>query len=709
MNYYTVAGEAAIGNKAIKLATLAVTVLLMIVASAAAQLPAEDARASRLIDADHFELRIKVPETVGELESRREELRQKFLLTNGLWPMPAKCELNPVVFDEKQGDGFRVAKVYFESLPGYFVTGNLYRPASGDGPFPAVVCPHGHWTFGRLTNGETGSIPGRCIDLAKMGFVVVSIDMVGFNDNIQLPHDHNKSRAQMKADKQLPYEPRKFRGVFDFPRARLYGLSLGGLHVWNAIRAVDFLTSLPEVDDQRIGATGASGGASQTLFLMAADPRLKAAAPVNIIGAAKHPGCRCENAPGCWVDISTVEIAGIFAPRPLILLSATEDPWTNSFPTRELPIIKRYYELYGAADKVKNVHIEGGHNYNADSRAAVYQWFAEHLQSPKPAIKDVKSPIPGLAALGDLRVFPDKILPESAKRGLEVIDDWIAASEEKLESSMPKNRAQLDGFCAEFGANLRRLLQVEVPTQDQVIIQKLDSKNLGGITHETLVVGRAGAGERFSLELVNSSPNPKGTLVLARPEWRGGMFQPGGGGFKPALKNLVVRDYRIIRVGGFASGELMIPRKTWDTFSWPEAYNRSNQLEGIQDILTALVAVRKQWPDQPVILAGMGESGLLAAFAGAVFGRCEHVFVDLHRTDPGYDGELQELLPVGSIKRVGDFRTAMLMLMRGQVSLYNASPTFDGQWYRDQAARLGLAENIDFRLDEKLNWLNGQL
>lgn len=698
-----------VNSRTVVLTAFALAAVLTLAGRLPAQLPAEDARASRLIDADHFELRIKVPETVDELESRREELRQKFLLTNGLWPMPAKCELNPVVFDEKQGDGFRVAKVYFESLPGYYVTGNLYRPASGNGPFPAIICPHGHWSFGRLTNGETGSIPGRCIDLAKMGFVVISIDMVGYNDNIQLPHDHNKNRSQMKAGKPLPYEHKKFRGVFDFPKARLYGLSLAGLHAWNAIRAVDFLISLPEVDPERIGATGASGGASQTLFLMAAEPRLKAAAPVNIIGAKKHPGCRCENAPGCWVDISTVEIAGIFAPKPLILLSATEDPWTNSFPTRELPIIKRYYELYGAADKVSNVHIEAGHNYNAASRAAVYQWFAEHLKSAKPAIKDVRSPVAGLAALGDLRVFPDKMLPEQAKRGLEVIDEWIAASEQKLESSLPKNRAQLDGFCTEFGENLRRLLQVEIPAQDEVAIQKLESKVLGGITHEKMAVGRIGKGERFSLELVNSSPNPKGTLVLARPEWRGGMFQPGDGGFKPALKNLAMRDYRIIRVGGFASGELMIPRKTWDTFSWPEAYNRSNQLEGIQDILTALVAVRKQWPDEPVILAGMGESGLLAAFAGAVFGGCEQVFIDLHRSDPGYDGELLELLPVGSIKRVGDFRTAMLMLMRNQVSLFNASPTFDGQWYKDQAARLGLAGNIDFRLDETLNWLNEQL
>lgn len=688
---------------------LAACAVMAFASGAAAQLPGADMRAGRLIDADHFELRVEIPETVAELEARREELRQKFMLTAGLWPPPEKNALNPVIFDEKRGEGFRVAKVYFESLPGYYVTGNLYRPASGDGPFPAVVCPHGHWTYGRLTNGETGSIPGRCIDLAKMGFVVISIDMVGFNDNVQLPHDHRKSRAQQVADKPQPYEPRKFRGVFDFPRARLYGMSLAGLHVWNVIRTVDFLTSLPEVDSERIGCTGASGGASQTLFLMAAEPRLAVAAPVNIIGAAKHPGCRCENGPGMWVDISTVEIAGIFAPRPLVLLSATDDPWTNSFPTREMPIIRRYYDLYGAGDKVKNVHIEGGHNYNAASRAAVYEWFAEHLKSPKPAIRDVKSPVPGLAKLGDLRVFPDKMLPEPAKRGLDVIGDWIAESERKFQACLPRTRQELDEFAAEFGENLRRLLQVEVPGDGEVICEKLGGSVLGGITHEQLAIGRSGKGERFSMELINSSPRPKGTLVIARPEWRGGMFQPGGGGFKPAIRNLAVQAYRIVRVGGFASGELMIPQKTWESFSWPEAYNRSNQLEGIQDILTALAAVRSQWPDQPVTLAGLGESGILAAFAGAVDGRCEQVIVDLHRTDPGYDGELLKILPVGSIKRVGDFRTAMLMLMRSKVALYNASPTFDGRWYTEQAIRLGLSGNLDLHLDDKLNWLNGQL
>src|SRR5690606_33203142 len=122
-------------------------------------------------------------------------------------------------------------------------------------------------------------------------------------------------RDHVIAYSSLPSVPRVFQADFDFPRAALYGFSLGGIQLWNAIRAVDFLSSLPEVDSNRIGATGASGGATQTLLLMAVDDRIQAAAPVNIIGARKHPGCRCENFPGLWRDTTTIEVAATFAPK----------------------------------------------------------------------------------------------------------------------------------------------------------------------------------------------------------------------------------------------------------------------------------------------------------------------------------------------------------------------------------------------------------
>ena len=109
---------------------------------------------------------------------------------------------------------------------------------------------------------------------------------------------------------------------------------------------------------------------------------------INIIGAGKHPGCRCENMPGVWLNMSTVELCAAFSPRPLLLMSATEDPWTHSTPEREYPIIKQYYSLYNAETNIRNVHIKAGHNYNAETRASVYEWFCTHLKSKYPLIKN---------------------------------------------------------------------------------------------------------------------------------------------------------------------------------------------------------------------------------------------------------------------------------------------------------------------------------
>ncbi|MEN3338604.1 MAG: hypothetical protein V7647_2280, partial [Acidobacteriota bacterium] len=125
--------------------------------------------------------------TAEEWARRRSYLREHILASAGLLPMPVRTPLHPVVFGEVKHDGYSVSKVFFESLPGFLVTGNLYRPA-GSGPFPAILSPHGHWPYGRLENTPTLSAPGRSINLARQGFVVFTYDMIGYNDSRQLPH-----------------------------------------------------------------------------------------------------------------------------------------------------------------------------------------------------------------------------------------------------------------------------------------------------------------------------------------------------------------------------------------------------------------------------------------------------------------------------------------------------------------------------------------
>jgi hypothetical protein len=241
--------------------------------------------------------------SLRDWQARALELRTHILASAGLVPMPEKSALNATVFGDIVRDDYIVSRVHFESLPGFFVTGNLYRPAAG-GPFPAIVSPHGHWTYGRLENTPTNSGPGRAIGLARQGFVVFAYDMVGYLDSQQLPH------------------------TFGGRREQLWGLSLAGLQLWNSIRAVDFLESLPYVKRDAIGATGESGGGTQTFLLAAVDDRIRVAVPVNMISLHMQGGCLCENLPGLRLETNNVEIAATIAPRPMLMVSATGD-WTK--------------------------------------------------------------------------------------------------------------------------------------------------------------------------------------------------------------------------------------------------------------------------------------------------------------------------------------------------------------------------------------------
>ena len=289
-------------------------------------------------------------------------LRRHARVSLGLLPAPPRCDMKPQVFGRWEGYGYSCEKVAFESLPGLFVTGNLFRPLGRKGRSkkrPGILCPHGHWQDGRLHDWDpAGSVVARCIQLARMGAAVFSYDMVGYNDSCQLPH-------------------REF-GDGD-PH---YGLSLMSLQTWNSVRALDFLLSVPGVNPRRIGVTGCSGGATQTFALCAVDERVAAAAPICMISYSYQGGCLCENAPLLRLDATNVELARLFAPDPLFMGSCTGD-WTVRTPERELPAVREVYRLYGAHERLSGLHVNAGHNYNFQMREAVYGFFNRHVFGAK--------------------------------------------------------------------------------------------------------------------------------------------------------------------------------------------------------------------------------------------------------------------------------------------------------------------------------------
>ena len=253
--------------------------------------------------------------------------------------MPDRTPLNAQVFGEIKHPDYIVSKVYFESLPGFFVTGNLYRPI-GDGPFPAILSPHGHWAYGRLEN-SVGRVGSWARDQPRAPGL----------RGVHLRHD--RLQRQLAARAQVVRRPaREAVGTEHGGASVVERYSRAGLPRVIALRARD-----------KIGATGASGGGTQVFLLAAVDERVAVAAPVNMISLHMQGGCLCENQPGLRLDTNNVEIAATIAPRPLLMVSATGD-WTTNTLEREYPAVRALYSLQGAADRVHAVRFEAPHNYN---------------------------------------------------------------------------------------------------------------------------------------------------------------------------------------------------------------------------------------------------------------------------------------------------------------------------------------------------------
>jgi hypothetical protein len=250
--------------------------------------------------------------TLADWTERREHLRRQILWSAGLWPMPERTPLNARISGRIEHADCTVEKVAFESRPGLFVTGNLYRPKKpSPRGHPGVLNPHGHAATGRLHDDNVASYQARGITFARMDCVALIWDMIDYNDSARQLFGTCQQKSYWDAHNQpWSHEPN---------RRALWNINALGLQLWNSIRALDFLCSLPEVDPDRLGCTGESGGGTQTFLLYAVDDRVKVAAPVCMVSAYMQGGCNCENAPGLRLDTCTLDFGAMMAPRIVLL------------------------------------------------------------------------------------------------------------------------------------------------------------------------------------------------------------------------------------------------------------------------------------------------------------------------------------------------------------------------------------------------------
>ena len=576
----------------------------------------------------------------SEWQKRAQEIREHVQFATGLWPMLPKTPLNERIFGRIERDGYSIEKVSIETYPGFFLSGNLYRPlGKGAGPFPAILNPHGHWRNGRMADEETGSIAARCISFARQGMIAFSYDMVGYNDTIQVDH--------------------KFASD---PTNLLWNISLMGLQTWNSIRSLDFLESLPDVDRKRLACTGESGGGTQTFILGAIEDRLAVQAPVVMVSHSMQGGCLCENAPGLRVDYSNMEIAATPAPRPQILVAATGD-WTKKTMEVEGPSIEKIYGLFRAEDRFDFKIFNYPHNYNKDSREAVYAFFGRWLLNEKnPANLKEKSYTKEPDA--DLRVFPDGKLPESALREPELIRSLVRTYNHQLDEIKPVDARSLKNWKREMRPAWEHALQLQHVR--------------GGVAQnerEKVTITRQPDGKKVTFGLQEPAEGKRNGLVVIRLGWP---MDPSGA--------------ERLRSNGVVLVTLEYNAPEEDQFkNYYHTYNRTFAQDIAADVKVAAEYLRDRFSGAKLVLFGQFNFGQTLLLAAPL---ADAAIIDCFGLDESKDGELLKF-PVffPGIRKIGSLEGIAALAAPNPLFLHNYAKV-ETDWlpsaYKNDSERLKL-------------------
>lgn len=592
-----------------------ITISLFLTVFLSLPLPAADTRLGPL-RGEQGDFSFAPAKSPKEWKKRAEEVRRIMRVCLGLWPMPTKTPLNAVIHDKLDGGDYTVEKVYFEAIPGFFVTGSLYRPKGKEGKRPAVLSPHGHFPGGRfqdqgpkavrwmIARGEErfedegrSFMQSRCVQLARMGCVVFLYDMVGYGDSEQLRLDwvHQYSRHRVKL-KQAP------DSGFYSAAAELRLQNVMGLHTYQSIRALDFLTSLPDVDPKRIAVTGASGGGTQTFMLCAVDDRPLVSVPVVIVSTTRQGGCTCENVPYLRVGTYNLEFTALHAPKPLLLISA--DDATRTMPQRGFPDLQQHYAALGAKGKVAHAaFLHFPHNYNSVSRTVMYHFVNKYLGL------GLEEPIlekPYQRLTRDQQTVWDEKHPRppGGPHFEQKLLQWLTDdSQRQMKALIPHDRPSLEKYREVVGGAVDVMVRQHLP---DVSFEKTVTNDRDGY-RQTVGLLRYRSVENHQAELPVVALTPKvpkpRTVLWLDGQGKSGLFGDDGS-LKPAVRELLQGGATVIGADLFLQGEFLKEGKEIrhapslpgeEAFAgWTYCYNLPPVVRRGHDVLALAALARKE-------------------------------------------------------------------------------------------------------------------
>ncbi|MCS6866880.1 MAG: hypothetical protein RMJ56_13715 [Gemmataceae bacterium] len=629
---------------------------------------------------DHFPF--VVPPSQEAWELRRQQLRTQLLVANGLWPLPEKTPLNATIHGRIDRDGYTIEKVYFASMPGHYVCGNLYRPAPREGSssaprkHPGILFAHGHWKDGRFhdagekaakasvdAKGEPDLDRGRFFmqalpaTLARLGFVVFHYDMVGYADSTAIPHREGfrDAAAELRLQSQM------------------------GLQTWNSLRALDFLSSLPDVDPQKLGMTGASGGGTQTFILAAIDDRLACVFPAVMVSTAMQGGCVCENCSYLRINTGNVEIAALFAPKPMAFSCAND--WTKDFLRQGYPELRQLYQLYDAPERVAaREWLQYGHQYNVHAREFMYSWMLKHLAGKEEKVTEPPfRPVPPqeLSVFDDQHPRPKDELDAKALRAA-----MTKASDEQMARLWPQDAKSLREFRRIVEPALRVMVQYDtLPRPDELAEwgapERQQQKLPGGLIASAGELGhRSKTGESVPYCLVaKAAGRVKGEVIWVHPQGKISLLMNDK--INPLVQQLLEADFRVRAIDPLGIGEHSDEKPfTVDQgyAGYTFGYNLPLLAQRVRDVL--LVVRAHTQPKLPLLLVGWDAFGPLAILAKALDGGViTKTAADVHGFDFAKIEKTDDPMMLPGAVKYGGLGAFLALCVPDEVLAYNHQGT----------------------------------